>query len=248
MRIIEVITESPHSDRLMRQAAIRLYNSLFNQRHRPLFRAAIDDAIPMLYVPTIYPDLAIGLIPNLEYPALIEITKSTLPDKIKYIIGYPVDENTRGRPISDRQALRKVVPHNRAMGKIRTVGDLIKTIGRNLETFVHEFTHYHDSHRAGHIPPHNYDSEGILKGSLEDDKKYFNDPLERNAFFNQAIVNLDRARPEYFRMPFRNWVARMIKTFRPDFIEALEPQAKRRIVNRLYQIWSEKNAALNPRT
>jgi len=108
-----------------------------------------------------------------------------------------------------------------------------------IDRFAHEFVHYLDSKR------------GVPSGSSKifdagDVKKYFNDPSEFNAYYQEALTSIENAlQMEAFvekvvqqgsRKEFFDFV---LGFFDKEFMENLEPKYERKLMKRLGRFYIE---------
>jgi hypothetical protein len=114
-------------------------------------------------------------------------------------------------------------------------------IERNREYLVHEFIHMLDGVRITADKPWN-------RAAGAEGSKYYNDPLETNAFAQQGmskftqklkhIHSLDAAKMLMGKTPQEFWT-KLSKSFEPKFLQNLTPQNKKKLQKRSYQLWQD---------
>ncbi len=99
-------------------------------------------------------------------------------------------------------------------------------------TFVHEFIHYLDTLRYSNT----------YKGKQpKNDSEYFNSPEEYNAY-TMEIVNNALNNKKLFLLPFKQFVSKLLnKENSKEFINNLNDNYKRKLIIRLYKLYSEFN-------
>jgi len=106
------------------------------------------------------------------------------------------------------------------------------------KSFIHEFIHYLDYKRSKY-------KGGISK--LKSLEKYYNDPLEFNAYYQESATYLakmfedEKIRSLHLKIfdtfdKFYKWA--LDKVFNKDFIKYLNETNRRKLINRLYNIYS----------
>lgn len=106
-------------------------------------------------------------------------------------------------------------------------------------TVVHEFIHLFDSERMKVMNPTN--SMG--------DRAYFNDPIETNAYYQEAIAKFEEmvnrlSDKAYSNMlmawqSFDRWYGVVSMMVSSDFLNNMSPRTERAFKKRLYQYWDQ---------
>lgn len=236
MRIPEIIGESPQSDRLMRNTARRVISHIMKATSlevaviQHVNKAGIPHFYPLAYTPTIYPNMVVGLLTDSSGAAnLVDLSRneSTLPDSVAYVIGYPVRREYRYPEAASFDVMLKIAE------QYKPSIHLLQAKLENIPTFVHEFTHYWDMSRAAaRLPP---------TSAGKDLAKYFNNPLERNAYFQEAMAKIDKD-TRAFRLPFEAFLRTAMRKFDQDFLVNLTEASRRRLLSRLYVVWQSKHS------
>lgn len=242
MKIINVIYENPRSDYQMRQMAMQVLRQLVTRQHEALQTGAMQlqnkDFFSVAYTKTNLPDLLVGVVLGIQVPMYLDDVK---------MIAFPFEYLSKMKNIDARSATRRakaILP--------KTVKDLLRYVKEDVSAFIHEFTHYWDEKRAGegYSNSQEYDDETNFVDSKYQPKTYqpdqtpayYNDQYEQNAFFNQMISKFDKANPGFFQQPFPQWLKYIVNQTFPKgtFWEQLTPQNRKRLINRAYMIWAEK--------
>jgi hypothetical protein len=109
--------------------------------------------------------------------------------------------------------------------------------------FVHEFIHYLDEKRTG------LQGGSVKKFDSGDVKKYFNDPGEYNAYYQEAlntIENIISNRTFGERLIATEWSTLdkftdyVFDLMEVDFVANLEPKYRKKVLKRLSRFYSEK--------
>lgn len=106
-------------------------------------------------------------------------------------------------------------------------------------TIIHEFIHLFDSERMKVMAPTNTSSN----------QAYFNDPVETNAYYNEALSKYEdmvkrlspKARENMMRtwQSFNRWYDTISIMASGDFIENMDSKTERAFKKRLYQYWDQ---------
>ena len=220
------LTETPETDRSIRQLASKIINQIITNPPE-LITGTVDMRvsnnkiyrIPVGYIKTSLPDLVIGyiVVPRGDTSAAfiykLKGKTTTIPSNIKFIIAYPL------------------YGYWNNFEKVNfNINNLIYDIKSEKDIFVHEFVHYWDfSHMIGKDPNH-------TSGFGSD---YFNSVLERNAYYHEGINSLENSNID-LSLPFKKFMEKAMKFFNWDFLSHLSEQNKKRLITRLYALWSEK--------
>lgn len=109
-------------------------------------------------------------------------------------------------------------------------------------TFVHEFVHLLDMGRGGNIP----------NSSDKDETEYYNDPLEYNAYYQEAIHDFEVTLGQYKQhhnevykkivtriSSFSGFLGFVNQFFESGFTENKHVKTDKRLKRRLFKYWSE---------
>lgn len=242
MKIINVIYENPRSDYQMRQLAMQVLRQLVTRRHEALQTGGIQfpnkGVLSVAYTTTNLPDLLVGVVLGIQTPMYLNDTR---------MIAFPFEHLPKMKNIDPRRATRRakaILP--------KTVKALLRYVKQDVSAFIHEFTHYWDEKRAGegYTNSQEYEDDTNSANSEYQSKTYqpnqtpdyYNDQYEQNAFFNQMVSAFDKANPSFFQQPFPQWLKYIVNQTFPKgtFWDQLTPQNRKRLINRAYMIWAEK--------
>lgn len=239
MHYSELITETPDSDRAIRKQAlktlkqqIRLPDTLHVGVLQHTNSRGQTRLYPLAYQTTQFPDLVVSLVADISSPALIQLklpaNKSTLPPAVSYVIAFPVRREYRYPDEPSFESMTEIASQFLAQRQ----GVLKSDMEKNISNFVHEFIHYWDISRAG--------KELKPTASHGDMAKYYNAPLERNAYFHEVMLKVDKKPSAFFVQPFPQFLQKTMKLFNREFLTNLSEDNRRRMVSRLYAVWSAK--------
>jgi hypothetical protein len=216
-------------------------------RRRPLRPAAIDLGdggglfTPVLYVPTIEPDLIVAIVagdPDEYHAACTDLSMpSTLPKQYRQMIHYPL--GWEPQLLNMRAAMTVAVRLSR--NENINVDWILNKIRERPQTFIHEYVHYWDK---AHLGAPATLSQEYLDASTEDGtvgSAYDNDVLERNAFYHEMLSRIDQRPDEFFRVPFQQFWQRVQPLFAPKFVANLTTANRQRLIRRLSQLWASRS-------
>lgn len=190
-------------------------------------KSGIERLYPVAYTPTPYPDLVVGVMADLSSAALVQLSRneSTFSDQVAYLIVFPVRRSYRYPDAPSFENMMDIA-RDHLPNKY-----FLKACVTHSTTFIHEFAHYWDySHAGVDLPPTH---------AGKDVGTYFNNPLERNAYFQEMMARIDK-NPRWYKLPFGDFQRKVFKLFDKDFLSNLAPENRQRIISRLYAAWSAK--------
>lgn len=235
--IREIIVETPQSDARVRRQARQVFQGILANQRRPLQPGAVNigaGPVVALYMPTVLPNLIVGFIDGVDNPAMSVIEVGTIPRRYGYCIHYPFET---GFAAQDLRAAHVEAQRLVRDGEVTTAMLISAMREHPMTTFVHEFTHYMDW--SNHLPSTMTLSPAYQQAFQQgnDGSAYWNDPLERNAYYAAVLSKLDARAPEFFQVPFATFWQRAQTLFLPDFLNGLNQASRQRLISRLYQDW-----------
>ena len=221
----QIIAEDAASDRVQRNQARRILRTM---------AARLADVKPRSAVWTTY--RRSSRTPVELKLVWTPLTDLSLPQYADLAIGYMQSHGSMSGSIIDLDAARKsgegvpfpdTVRYFIAYPVTQYVPDNFTMLRRICQdgspTLLHELIHYLD-HRRG-LPG--------ASGGKGTDADYYNDPGERNAYYQMAMATIDRRPAAWFAVPPRRWIRTALKTFERDFLTALTPEHRNRLAKRL---------------
>ena len=245
MRYVE-LTESVATDRAVRNHARRVMRDIIARASDELRPGAVlfetttrgPTPLPVVYTTTSVANLAVGICCT-DFPFIVDLRHrpSTLPDGIDFLIAFP------GGRISD--VVRYFDGHfpasldqakSAAWHVLTRYGHfLAAALQDHPDAFIHEFVHYTDLMRAASrnkVPQHSMASKDM--------KLYVNNPLERNAYYNEVFATLDKKGRVWFQRPFEDVLKDMMGMLDKDFVAHLTNRNRQRLVSRFYREWQTR--------
>jgi hypothetical protein len=236
MRYAEIMIETPQDERSMRNAARKLVKEIVFKDHDFLDHAVVKNVnksgterfYPVAYTATSYPNLVVGIMADLSNAALIQLSRNetTFANGVSYLIAFGIRREYRYPDEPSFESMMDI-----AKRYMPNYHFLKASVTNPPTTFIHEFAHYWDySHAGVDISPTN---------AGKDLETYFNNPLERNAYFQEMMAQIDK-NPKWFKLPFTQFQQKVFKLLDKDFLRNLKQDGRQRLISRLYSAWSAK--------